>query len=147
VRWCLTAPAGLSQSSMHIMRRAAMAAGLIPSTGSPSLLITSEPEAAAFTAHKRKDLPGQELVAGMPCLQQCRQSDCRVCMLMFKMPLMFNQYYCFECFRAGLQQHWTRSTVQRTLAHFVSPILVVSAAPYMPCGGWFIPYLRQNVMT
>jgi hypothetical protein len=41
-----------------------MAVGLVPSTDSPALLITSEPEAAALIAQQKKDLPGQELVAG-----------------------------------------------------------------------------------
>lgn len=63
VRWCLTVPAGLSQSSMALMRKAAMAAGLVPSADCPALLLTSEPEAAALTAQQRRDLPGQPLVA------------------------------------------------------------------------------------
>ena len=58
VRWCLTVPAGLSQKSMALMRKAAMAAGLVASVDSPALIITSEPEAAALTAKQHKDLLG-----------------------------------------------------------------------------------------
>ena len=57
-------PAGLSQSSMALMRKAAMAARLVPSADNPALLLTSKPEAAALTAQQRRDLPGQPLVAG-----------------------------------------------------------------------------------
>jgi hypothetical protein len=81
VRWCLTVPAGLSQTSMYLMRRAAMTAGLIPSADSPSLIITSEPEAAALTAQQQKDLPGQQLVAGMSMSMLCISTahKCHVC--------------------------------------------------------------------
>ena len=65
VRWCLTVPAGLSQASMALMRKAAMAAGLVPSADSPALIITSEPEAAALTAKQHKDLLG--LQSGALC--------------------------------------------------------------------------------
>lgn len=58
MRWCLTVPAGLSQASMDIMRKAALSAGIIPSLQSPSLLLATEPEAAALTAQQQKDLLG-----------------------------------------------------------------------------------------
>eukprot|EP00775_Hariotina_reticulata_P011136 gene11136-11289_t len=61
-RWCLTVPAGLSQGSMAIMREAAMDAGIIASLQSASLVIATEPEAAALAAQQRKDLMG--LTAG-----------------------------------------------------------------------------------
>eukprot|EP00775_Hariotina_reticulata_P011138 gene11138-11291_t len=61
-RWCLTMPAGLPHRSMAIMREAAMDAGIITSLHSPSLIIATEPEAAALAVQQRKDLMG--LTAG-----------------------------------------------------------------------------------
>jgi hypothetical protein len=97
VRWCLTVPAGLSQQSMSVMRKAAMAAGLIPSADSPSLIITSEPEAAALTAQQRKHLPGQDLVAGvsgeLSMLGRCTRCSCGDCL---------QETVCGDCLPSGL---------------------------------------------
>lgn len=47
-RFCLTVPAGLSQSSMLTMREAALDAGIMPTLHSKALLLATEPEAAAL---------------------------------------------------------------------------------------------------
>jgi hypothetical protein len=52
---------------MALMRKAAMAAGLIPSADSPALIITSEPEAAALTAKQHKDLLGLQTGEALNC--------------------------------------------------------------------------------
>jgi hypothetical protein len=47
-RFCVTVPAGLSQSSMVTTREAALDADIIPTLRSPALLLATEPEAAAL---------------------------------------------------------------------------------------------------
>lgn len=58
VRWCITVPAGLSQSSMTTMREAAMDAGIISTLQATSLKLATEPEAAALAAQQRRDSLG-----------------------------------------------------------------------------------------
>ncbi|KAF6254621.1 hypothetical protein COO60DRAFT_300966 [Scenedesmus sp. NREL 46B-D3] len=57
-RFCLTVPAGLSQSSMVTMREAALDADIIPTLHSPALMLATEPEAAALIVQQRSHLTG-----------------------------------------------------------------------------------------
>uniref|UniRef100_A0A383VZU9 Uncharacterized protein n=1 Tax=Tetradesmus obliquus TaxID=3088 RepID=A0A383VZU9_TETOB len=57
-RFCLTVPAGLSQSSMLTMREAALDAGIMPTLHSKALLLATEPEAAALLVQQRRQLNG-----------------------------------------------------------------------------------------
>jgi len=56
VKYCITIPAGWQQHHKHAMRQAAVKAGFITSEASDKLLLLSEPEAAAFTATKTKQM-------------------------------------------------------------------------------------------
>jgi molecular chaperone DnaK (HSP70) len=56
VKYCITIPAGWAPHHKNIMRQAAVQAGFIPHHNSDRLLLLSEPEAAAFTATKTKQM-------------------------------------------------------------------------------------------
>ena len=56
VKYCITIPAGWQQHHKHIMRKAAVKAGYVSNEASDKLLLLSEPEAAAFTATKTKQM-------------------------------------------------------------------------------------------